>query len=146
MYSVPKGQFRADAFLPERHQRVSVSMPFFSASCTLLQKEARHILINYKGDAAGGSDTNHVGYDAFVEASGAFIPADKGKKMTQNGHYFVLETETRVTCSAPFLTGSVSLPPCPSDDIKNSIVSIVLVLQASSHHLIRVCCDHSKYF
>lgn len=57
------------------------------SSFTLSQKEVRHILVNYKGDAAGRSDANHVGDDAFVEASGAFIPAGKEKKATQNGHY-----------------------------------------------------------
>lgn len=45
-------------------------------SFILSQKEGRHILINDEGDAAGGSDTNHVGDDAFVETNGAFVPAE----------------------------------------------------------------------
>lgn len=50
----------------------------------------RHVLVNYEGDAAGGGDTDHVGDDSFVEAGGAFIPAERGKKMTQSGCYFIL--------------------------------------------------------
>lgn len=66
----------------EWHQSVAVSLQPctrhpFNASFTLSQKETRHVLVNHKGDAAGGGDANHVGDDAFVETSGAFIPARK---------------------------------------------------------------------
>lgn len=46
----------------------------------MAQKEARHILINYKSDAAGRGDTNQVGDDTFVETNGAFVPAERGEK------------------------------------------------------------------
>lgn len=42
------------------------------------QEETRHILVNHESDAAGGSDADHVGDDAFVEAGGAFVPASRG--------------------------------------------------------------------
>lgn len=38
------------------------------------------------------------------------------------------------------------IPPCPTDDINNSTVGVVLVLQAGPHYLIRVRRGHGKYF
>lgn len=62
---------------------------FFTASLTLSQEETRHILVNHESDAAGGSDADHVGDDAFVEAGGAFVPASRGgRRMTQEGLFF----------------------------------------------------------
>lgn len=49
-------------------------------SVTVSHKEARHILINHEGDAAGGSDADHVGDDAFVETEGAFVPVEIREK------------------------------------------------------------------
>lgn len=73
VYAVLNVQSRSEGFLPEN-------------SCALSEKEARHILINYKRDAAGGSDPKHIGDDAFVETGDAFIPTVKN--MTENGHNF----------------------------------------------------------
>lgn len=125
------------------HQRVSVSRPRHACNSSFIssQKEVRHILINYKGDAAGRSDAYHIGDDSFVKTNGAFVPGEKVTKQwpwTKQPH---LETRTQTAREQISIT-----PPCPSDDINNSFVSIVLVLQASSHHLIRVRCGHSKYF
>ena len=47
-------------------------------------KVPRHILINHKGDAAGRSDADQVGDDAFVKADGAFVPVEKGGKNDSN--------------------------------------------------------------
>lgn len=58
------------------------------------QEEARHILINHESDTAGGSDANHVGDDAFVEAGGAFVPARGGEKMSQSEHDVVFEADS----------------------------------------------------
>lgn len=68
-----KVQSLSEGFLPENSHALS-------------EKEARHILINYKRDAAGGSDPKHVGDDAFVETGDAFIPTERS--MTENGHNF----------------------------------------------------------
>lgn len=60
------------------------------------QKEARHILINHKSDAAGGSDADHVGDDAFVETSSAFIPTCEGReKNNSGGTILFFNSETR---------------------------------------------------
>lgn len=98
----------------ERHQSVSVSSqspqlstPCLQASFILSQKEARHILINYKGDAAGGSDANQVGDDAFVETNGAFVPAEKGRKKMLL-YLPTSESEIRTACWTPLMSGSVS--------------------------------------
>lgn len=51
------------------------------ASFALAQQEARHILINYKGDTAGRSDTDQVGGNAFVETHSTFVPGEKLEKL-----------------------------------------------------------------
>lgn len=72
--------------LPEGSRLAAASL--FTASLTLSKKETRHILVNHESDAAGGSDADHVGDYAFVEAGGAFVPAGEGEDMTQEGTFF----------------------------------------------------------
>lgn len=45
---------------------------------------------------------------------------------------------------APLSAGTA--PPRPADDIQHAVVAVVLVLQASSHHLVRVRRGHGEYF
>lgn len=65
-------------------------MPRFQASFILSQEEARHVLIDYKGEAAGGCDTDQVGDDAFVETNGAFVPAEQGGNNDRDSKWTLL--------------------------------------------------------
>lgn len=108
MFTVLRVRPQSDAFLSAPKVSVWVFTAVHAMLLHLLShKVARHILVNYKGDAAGRSDPDHVGDDAFVKADGAFVPAEKGKKMTQIGHYLSAKF-TRMACWAPFVSGSVS--------------------------------------
>lgn len=37
-------------------------------------------------------------------------------------------------------------PPCPADDVNHAVVTRVLILQASSDHLVWVCSGHGEDF
>lgn len=84
------GELLSFFLLPEGKCLAAPSL--FTASLTLSQEETRHILVNHKSDAAGGSDADHVGNDAFVEAGGAFIPARGEEDITQEGTFHVIST------------------------------------------------------
>lgn len=123
--------------------------PAFKTSFILPEKKVRHVLVNHEGDATRWGDADQVGDDAFVETKGTFIPEETSGKMLSINH------TRHSNCAQNLRRGRHArshcewigvLPPCPSHDVNNSIVSIVLVLQASSHHLIWVCCGHGKYF
>lgn len=119
----------ADALWLDWHQSAAEN------SFVLSQKDHRDVLVYYKSDTAGRSDPDKVGNDAFVETSGSFVPEEKKKRFRMDG-----------SVSTSCLSRPSTAPPRPSDDIQHATVTIVLVLQASSHHLVRVCCGHSKYF
>lgn len=95
--TVPTARLQSDNVSEYHHSVRAPSLHSLSVHLRLFFEEARHILINYKGDTAGRSDTDQVGDDAFVETNGAFVPAEKGKRNDHDSKWtlFVLTAKFR---------------------------------------------------
>lgn len=78
---------RLSLLLLAQGSRLAACVALVTASLTLPQQETRHVLVNHKSDAAGGSDADHVGDDAFVEAGGTFVPARVREDVTHQGGF-----------------------------------------------------------